>query len=83
MTKLAIQITFLDALFFVEMARRSAQLRGAWPTANYTFAQSWAVTEDQFIGLALDEHNQAQLTDTRITAWVQQLLHEFSEQPTQ
>ena len=74
--------TFLDALFFVgDKAReRGAQLSGAWPIASYTFAQSWAVTEDQFIGLALDEHNQAPLTDTRIAAWVHQLLREFSEQ---
>ena len=71
--------TFMDALFFVgDKAReRGAQLVGAWPTTGYTFAQSWAVADGQFIGLVLDEHNQRQLTDARIAVWVQQVLREF------
>ena len=71
--------TFLDALFFVadKVRERGGQLVGAWPVAGYTFAQSWAVEDGRFIGLALDEDNQATLSAMRIAAWVDQLLHEF------
>lgn len=71
--------TFLDALFFVadKVRERGGQLVGAWPVAGYTFAQSWAVEDGRFIGLALDEDNQATLSPMRIAAWVDQLLHEF------
>ncbi len=71
--------TFLDALFFVaDKAReRGAQLVGAWPVAGYQFDQSWAVEDGQFIGLALDEDNQRDLTSARVAAWVKQLTNEF------
>ncbi len=72
--------TFLDALFFVaDKAReRGARLVGLWPTSGYHFAQSWAVEDDHFLGLALDEHDQSELTPARVAAWVQQVLREFS-----
>jgi len=70
---------FLDALFFVaDKAReRGAHLVGDWPVAGYSFTQSWAVEEGRFLGLALDEDNQPDLTQARVTAWVEQLLGEF------
>ncbi|MCE7989733.1 MAG: flavodoxin [Caldilinea sp. CFX5] len=71
--------TFLDALFFVaDKAReRGATVVGQWPVERYTFNQSWAVEEGRFLGLAVDEDNQADLTQGRVTAWVDQLLNEF------
>jgi flavodoxin I len=71
--------TFLDALFFVadKVRERGAHLVGAWPIAGYNFTQSWAVAEGRFLGLALDEDNQADLTEVRVIAWVEQLLGEF------
>ena len=71
--------TFLDALFFVgeKVRERGAQVVGAWPTAGYTFTQSWAVEEGRFLGLALDEDNQPDLTQGRVKAWVTQLFSEF------
>lgn len=71
--------TFLDALFFVadKVRERGATLVGLWPTAGYTFIQSWAAAEGQFLGLALDEDNQPQLTQGRVEDWVAQLLREF------
>lgn len=71
--------TFLDALFFVadKVRERGATLVGRWPVDGYTFTQSWAVEEGWFLGLAVDEDNQADLTQGRITAWVEQLLNEF------
>lgn len=71
--------TFLDALFFVadKVRERGATVVGAWPTTGYTFAQSWAVEEGHFLGLAVDEDNQFRLTQSRVDAWVAQLLREF------
>ena len=71
--------TFLDALFFVaeKVRERNGQVVGAWPTAGYTFTQSWAVEEGRFLGLALDEDNQSDLTQGRVKAWVTHLFSEF------
>lgn len=71
--------TFLDALFFVaaKVRERGATVVGAWPTTGYTFTQSWAVEEGNFLGLAVDEDNQFRLTQSRVDAWVAQLLREF------
>lgn len=71
--------TFLDALFFMadKVRERGATLVGRWPVAGYAFNQSWAVEEGWFLGLAVDEDNQADLTRGRITIWVDQLLNEL------
>lgn len=71
--------TFLDALFFVvdKVRERGATVVGRWLVEGYTFTRSWAVEEGHFLGLAVDEDNQADLTQGRITAWVDQLLNEF------
>lgn len=71
--------TFLDALFFVadKVRERGATVVGAWPTTGYTFTRSWAVEEGHFLGLAVDEDNQFRLTQSRVDAWVAQLLREF------
>jgi len=71
--------TFVDALFFVaeKLKERGAQLIGQWPTIGYDYTQSWAVTDEHFVGLVIDEVNQSQLTDLRLRVWVQQLLVEF------
>lgn len=71
--------TFGDALFFVadRVREQGAHLVGAWPTTGYVFRQSWAVEEDHFLGLLLDEQNQSELTARRVAVWVQQLIMEF------
>jgi flavodoxin I len=75
--------TFGDALFFVadRVREQGAQLVGAWPTTGYAFRQSWAVEDDHFVGLLLDEENQSQLTARRVALWVQQLIVEFGLNP--
>lgn len=72
--------TFGDALFFLadKVRERGAQLVGAWPTTDYEFRQSWAVENNHFLGLLIDEHTQAHLTPKRVQGWVQQLLAEFN-----
>lgn len=46
---------------------------GSWPTEGYDFEASNAVIEGGFVGLAIDEDNQDDLTDERVSAWVEAL----------
>ncbi len=50
---------------------------GYWSTDGYEFTDSKAVRDGKFVGLALDEDNQSQLTNERIKAWVSQLKQKF------
>ncbi len=43
---------------------------GQWPIDSYDFSESLAVVNDEFIGLALDEDNEPDLTDYRLKEWV-------------
>lgn len=54
---------------------------GFWPNHDYDFAASKALTADGqfFVGLALDEDNQYELSDQRIARWCQQLQAELAE----
>ncbi len=63
---------FVDALFDLHSAlhHAGAQLLGQWSTEGYTFKHSKALKDDHFLGLALDQTNQALLTDTRIDTWL-------------
>jgi len=51
---------------------------GAWPTEGYDFSVSKAVVDGKFLGLAIDEDNQKNLTQGRIEKWVQQIKSEFA-----
>ncbi|MAG75254.1 MAG: flavodoxin FldB [Colwelliaceae bacterium] len=54
---------------------------GYWPNHGYEFAASKALTADksQFVGLALDEDNQYDKSDERISQWCQQVNQELTE----
>jgi len=75
---------FQDALGMLhdEICDQSITLLGKWPNdASYEFEASKALTEDgkQFVGLALDEDSQYELSDERIASWVEQIMTEYSE----
>lgn len=71
--------TFGDALIFLveQVEACGARLVGAWPTTGYAFTSSWAVRDGRFVGLMLDVENQAELTEARVAAWVNQIGLEF------
>ncbi len=71
--------TFGDALVFVaeRVEQRGGRLVGTWPTTGYRFSQSWAIRDNHFIGLILDEDNQPDHTEARLRTWVRQLMYEF------
>lgn len=50
---------------------------GYWPTKGYSYYFSTAEKDGKFVGLALDEDSQPELTEERISKWVSQLREEF------
>ncbi|MCF7363067.1 flavodoxin FldB [Vibrio diazotrophicus] len=74
---------YLDAMGLLhdEIKKTGANIIGYWPVKGYTFEASKALTEDrtQFVGLALDEDSQYELSDERIATWIEQVLTEYQE----
>lgn len=72
---------FQDALGMLhsEVIPQGAYVIGQWPNSGYDFTASKALTADQqhFVGLALDEDNQYDLSAQRITQWCQQIQTEI------
>lgn len=68
---------FLDAMGYLhnKLLLKEANIIGYWPNEGYTFEASQALTADQrhFVGLALDDENQFDLSDQRIAQWCEQL----------
>ena len=55
---------------------------GHWPSKDYRFTESVATIEDKpdyFYGLAIDNDNESQLNDERISAWITQVKEELAE----
>ncbi|PVZ85918.1 flavodoxin FldA [Serratia sp. S1B] len=58
---------------------RGAVIVGHWPTKGYHFEASKGLADDNhFIGLAIDEDRQPELTNERVAAWVKQISEELS-----
>lgn len=56
-----------------------AAIVGYWPTMGYYFeASNGLKDEDNFIGLAIDEDRQPELTEERVSTWVTQIVKELS-----
>ena len=72
--------TFQDALGIIhaKVDGKGCSFVGSWPTEGYNFEASKGTVDGKFLGLALDEDNQKNLTPERIKAWVEQLRAEFA-----
>ncbi|WP_028864062.1 flavodoxin FldB [Psychromonas aquimarina] len=72
---------FIDAVGMLhqQLSPQAPQFIGYWPTEGYQFSASKALTADgtQFMGLALDEDSQYELSDERIEQWCLQILQEI------
>ncbi len=72
---------FLDAMGYLhaKLVSRGALPCGYWPREGYTFEASKALTPDGqwFVGLALDDENEFQLSEARIRDWCAQVVREF------
>jgi flavodoxin long chain len=74
---------FLDAMGMLHdvIIAKGASLVGYWPVTGYDFEASKALTEDgqKFVGLALDEDQQEEMSCHRINEWCEQISLEFSD----
>lgn len=70
--------SFADGMgVLYDWIRDKVKVVGAWPLSGYHFNASDAVREGKFVGLVLDQENQAGLTDKRLGKWVEVLRKEF------
>lgn len=58
--------------------KKGATLIGRWPDEGYNYDESTSVIDGKFIGLALDEDNQSELSDERIQKWCAQIKTEVN-----
>ena len=57
---------------------KGGMILGEWPTEGYEFEASKALTdENHFVGLCIDEDRQPELTDQRVSTWVNQIYTEM------
>ncbi|MEH6627654.1 MAG: flavodoxin FldB [Motiliproteus sp.] len=72
---------FLDAMGLLhdKIQAQGGRMVGYWSTEGYQFEASKALSKDgkQFVGLAVDEDCQHELTEQRLQSWLQQLQSEF------
>ncbi len=52
---------------------RGAILVGEIPIQGYTFQESESEIDEKFVGLLLDEDNEAEKTDSRIASWLEKI----------
>ncbi|MFT6220992.1 MAG: flavodoxin II [Candidatus Endobugula sp.] len=76
---------FLDAMGYLhnKVLLQGANIIGYWPNQGYEFTESQALTEDKqyFVGLALDDENEFDQTDDRISTWCDELKTHFTLTP--
>ncbi len=63
---------FVDGMAIIrdELVAAGATITGSWPVEGYEYTDSKSVEDDHFIGLALDDDQQPEMSDERIRKWV-------------
>lgn len=64
--------TFVNAMATLHEALKNSNATyiGAWPVDDYEHITSKSVRDGKFIGLAIDEDNQPEMTDERVQEWI-------------
>jgi len=65
--------TFCNALSLLHDKVKDATLVGQTSTDGYEYEDTTAVVDGKFLGLAIDEENQDDLTNERIENWAEQI----------
>jgi len=60
-------------LIYDIVVEKGANVIGSWEDEGYLYESSASIIDGKFVGLALDEENQSELTDGRIATWCDQL----------
>ena len=72
---------FVDAMGWLHerVIKTGAMVIGAWSTKGYDFEASLAANDEKtrFCGLAIDDEQQFDLTDQRISEWTSQIIGEY------
>jgi flavodoxin long chain len=70
---------FVDGIAIIrdELVAAGAKVIGRWPIEGYEHTDSKSIEDDHFIGLALDDDQQPELSDERINKWVEILKAEL------
>ena len=71
--------TFCDAVgkIYNAVKGKGATVIGKASTEGYTYDSSEALVDGQFVGLLIDNDNEANLTDQRIALWTEELKKEI------
>jgi len=71
--------TFVDSIgnIYKAISDKGCKIVGFTSTDGYNFEDSTGLADGKFVGLPLDEDNEANLTDERLQKWVEQLKGEF------
>ena len=66
-------LSFVNSLeiLYNKLKDKGCTIVGQWPVDGYFFKKSSAVINNEFVGLAIDEENQSELTDERIKKWIE------------
>jgi flavodoxin I len=72
--------TFVDGMGIIYEAikDKACNIVGAVSTSGYSYDASRADNGGEFVGLAIDEDNEYNLTDSRINEWIKEILPRFS-----
>lgn len=67
--------TFVDGIgtIYDAICDKGGNIVGFTSTEGYDFSGSTAVRDDEFVGLVIDDNNQSNLTEERITKWVESI----------
>lgn len=72
---------FVDAMGWLRdrVVQAGAEVIGAWPAEGYKVAASLAFNDSktEFCGLAIDEDQQFELTDSRVNSWVAMIVEQY------
>ena len=71
---------FVDGMGVIakKINERNCTIVGNWPTQGYEFNKSIATIDDEnFFGLAVDEDQQADQTEERVSQWTEKLIKEM------
>lgn len=67
--------SFVDGIrtIYEEIKDKGITFVGKTSVDGYSFSNSKAVIDDEFIGLVIDENNQSDLTEERINNWIEKV----------
>ena len=72
--------SFVDGIgtIYEEIKDKGVTIVGEVATDGYSYDDSKAVYEGKFVGLPLDEDNESDKTESRVEAWLEQVLPRFN-----